>query len=79
LPTFAAATDAKVGKRASVDVLLGVSFEAMTAAGEPVWKSPNGVLLARYVPVAAIVTVEAATRRGREELTRVRRAFGLAE
>ncbi len=73
---LAQSTDAKVGKRANVDVLLGVSIAAMRAAGERLWSSPNGVVLARHVPLGAIVTVEAATRRGQSELARVRAKLG---
>jgi putative RNA 2'-phosphotransferase len=73
---LAQSTDAKVGKRANVDVLLGVSIAAIRAAGERLWTSPNGVVLARHVPLGAIVTVQAATRRGRSELARVRAKLG---
>ncbi len=76
---LAESTDSKVGKRASVDVLLGVSIAAMRAAGEKLWKSPNGVVLARHVPASAIVTVRAATRHGERELTRVRARLSIAE
>lgn len=74
---LAESTNSTVGKRANVDVLLGVSIAAMRAAGERLWKSPNGVILARHVPVSAIHTVRGATRRGEAELTRVRAKLSL--
>lgn len=76
---LAESTDAKVGKRANVAVLLGVSIERMRAAGERLWSSPNGVVLARHVPVSAIVTVRAASRRGEVELARVREQLSVRE
>lgn len=76
---LAEATDSKVGKRASVDVLLGVSIAAMRAQGERLWKSPNGVILARHVPALAITAVKAATRRGESELTRVKAKLGMGD
>jgi putative RNA 2'-phosphotransferase len=66
-----------VGKRANVDVLLGVSLSAMRALGERLWKSPNGVILARHVPVTAITTAQGATRRGEAALGAVRVKLGL--
>lgn len=70
-------TNSTVGKRANVDVLLGVSIAAMRAAGEPLWKSPNGVILARRVPPGAIVEVRAAHPRAERGLDRVRALFTL--
>jgi putative RNA 2'-phosphotransferase len=74
---LAESTNSTVGKRANVDVLLGVSIAAMRSCGERLWKSPNGVILARHVPASAIVTVRSATRRGEAELTRVRAKLAL--
>ena len=68
-------TNSTVGKRANVDVLLGVSIAAMRAAGEPLWTSPHGVILARRVPPGAIVAVRAAHRRAESALDRVRALF----
>ncbi|MBL8682125.1 MAG: RNA 2'-phosphotransferase [Myxococcales bacterium] len=72
-------TNSTVGKRANVDVLLGVSIAAMRAAGEPLWKSPNGVILARRVPPSAIVTVRAAHKRAESAVDRVRALFASAK
>lgn len=54
--------DSRVGKRAGVAVLLGVSPARLAAAGLGLWLSPNGVALAREVPAEAIVAVQAASR-----------------
>ena len=73
---LAAATDSPVGKRASVEVLLGVSAEALRALGLSIFRSPNGVLLARLVPASAVVALRAG-RRG-VDLSELERAFGLS-
>ena len=52
---LADALDSKVGKRANVDVMLEVSPSRVHAAGIGIFVSPNGVVLARVVPSAAIV------------------------
>jgi putative RNA 2'-phosphotransferase len=59
---LAASVDATVGKRANVDVLLLVDPVRLRAAGLPVYRAPNGVLLTRSVPVAAIVGVHRVRR-----------------
>ncbi|MDB4930461.1 MAG: hypothetical protein JWM10_2945 [Myxococcaceae bacterium] len=74
---LADATDSKVGKRAGVAVLLGVDPTALRAAGLRVYRSPNGVLLARRVPAACIVDVVVATARARADEARLRGLFGL--
>lgn len=53
---LADAADAKVGKRANVDVLLVISPPLI---GAPLYRAPNGVLLTRAVPTKAIVDVVA--------------------
>ena len=72
---LAAAVDAKVGKRANVDLLLGVSLGRLREAGLAVFESPNGVLLARRVPREAIVEVRAASRKGEAALDEARAAL----
>lgn len=59
---LAADADAKVGKRASVAVVLDID---PSRAG-PLWMSPNGVILARMIPISSIVGVRGMTRRGRK-------------
>jgi putative RNA 2'-phosphotransferase len=65
---LADAPDATVGKRANVDVLLEIDPTALEAAGIGLFRSPNGVLLARTVPPEAIVGVRPVTRRARAAL-----------
>lgn len=51
---LAASTSSTVGKRFKVQVLLAVSVQRMHDAGLGLWRAPNGVVLARRVPVEAI-------------------------
>ena len=67
--------DSRVGKRAQVEVLLGVSPEVLRTHAQPVWRSPNGVLLVREVPAAAVVAMRAG-RRG-VALDELAAAFGV--
>jgi putative RNA 2'-phosphotransferase len=59
---LAPSTSSVVGKRAAVDVLLSVSLEKMRTRHCIVYRAGNGVLLARTVPVEAIVDVLGAGR-----------------
>jgi putative RNA 2'-phosphotransferase len=54
---LADARDSRVGKRARVDVLLRISASRIRAAGHDLYRSPNGVVLARAVPADAIIEV----------------------
>jgi putative RNA 2'-phosphotransferase len=63
---LAAAPDSKVGKRARVDVLLRIELAPLAVHGVRVFASPNGVLLARWVPVEAIAKCVSASDRARE-------------
>ena len=69
-------TDATVGKRAGVHVLLEVSPGAIRGAERGVWRSPNGVVLTREVPPACIVGLIAVTKRARREEERLRGLLG---
>ena len=75
---LADATDSTVGKRAGVGVLLGVDPEALRARGLRVFRSPNGVLLARRVPAACIVALVGASAGARDRETALRALLGLA-
>lgn len=44
-----------VGKRSNVEVLLEVAPDLLAAAGLPIFRAPNGVVLVRQVPPDAIV------------------------
>lgn len=54
---LAASVDAKVGKRAGVEVLLVISPVRLRASGLRIFRAPNGVLLARAIPAHVIVNV----------------------
>ena len=55
--------DSHVGKRAAVDVLVAVSAARLQAAGLPVFRAPNGVVLVRRVPPDCIVETRPAPPR----------------
>lgn len=74
---LAAAVDSQVGKRANVAVLLEVSVARLREAGLAVFVSPNGVMLARQVPVSCIVGLVGVTREGRAREAALRALFGL--
>ena len=62
---LAAAVDATVGKRAGVDVLLTIDPVKLRAAGQRIFRAPNGVLLTRAVPRSCVVDVVAQNKPGR--------------
>lgn len=72
---LAAETDSKVGKRAGVDVLLRIDPARLRAEGVGLYRSANGVLLARRVPPGCITGLRAETRRARDEEARLRALF----
>jgi putative RNA 2'-phosphotransferase len=45
----------KVGKRANVEVMLQIDVPRLRTAGEGIWRSPNGVILARHVPPGCVL------------------------
>jgi putative RNA 2'-phosphotransferase len=69
---LAASAEAKVGKRHQVAVLLEVAPAQLREAGLGVFRAPNGVLLTRRVPRAAIVGVSAQTKAGKRALDELR-------
>jgi putative RNA 2'-phosphotransferase len=75
---LAAAPDSRVGKRARVDLLLGVDPARLAAAGLGVFEAPNGVLLVREVPAACITELLAASPSGTAAMAEGRRLLGLA-
>jgi len=75
---LADATDSRVGKRAGVALLLGVDPGALRAVGLRVYRSPNGVLLARRVPAACIAALEVRSERSTRDEAVLRARFGLA-
>lgn len=73
---LAASVDAKVGKRAGVDVLLVISPARLRASGLRIFRAPNGVLLAREIPAAAIVDVLACNGPGSSALAELKGRVG---
>lgn len=65
---LAPASDSVVGKRAGVDVLLTIDPQKLRAAGQQVFRAPNGVLLTRAVPKVCVVDVVAQNKPGRAAL-----------
>lgn len=61
---LAEASESHVGKRSSSDLLLGVSPARLAEMGIDVFRAPNGVILVREVPAAAIVDVRGVSARG---------------
>lgn len=62
---LAPATNSVVGKRAAVDVLLVIEPARLRAAGQTLYRAPNGVLLTRAVPTHTLIDVRGSTNAGR--------------
>ena len=73
---LAEAVDSTVGKRAAVDVMIEVSPVLLRERGLRLHRSPNGVLLTRHVPVAAIVGLLPVIERARKRERELRALFG---
>jgi putative RNA 2'-phosphotransferase len=72
---LAEATDSTVGKRSAVDVVLEVSPLALRGLGLSLYRSPNGVVLARRVPAPAIVGLLPQVERARRKEAELRQLF----
>lgn len=68
-----------VGKRASVEVLLEISPHRLAALEVQIFRAPNGVILVRQVPVAAIIDVIPGSTEDRAEVLRLQRLLGLPD
>ncbi|WP_437625326.1 RNA 2'-phosphotransferase [Sorangium sp. So ce1151] len=66
------ALDSAVGKRANVDVMLEISPARLRARGIGVFRSQNGVILAREVPVGCVVGLVPIAARARREAEALR-------
>lgn len=66
------ALDSAVGKRANVDVMLEISPARLRARGIGVFRSQNGVILAREVPVGCVVGLVPMVARARREAEALR-------
>ena len=76
---LAESPDSRTGKRSAVDFLVEVSPAALAQLGAGVFRSPNGVMLVRHVPVAAIVGLRPASKVGRRDEERARQLLGLGQ
>jgi putative RNA 2'-phosphotransferase len=75
---LAEALDSTVGKRSAVDVMIEVSPARLRAEGFGLFRSPNGVLLTRHVPVAAIVGLVPMIERAQRRQWELLGLFGLS-
>lgn len=75
---LAPAHDSRVGKRSAVDFLLGVSPARLAEDNLAIFRSPNGVLLVRRVPLSAIIDLESISTAGRRTEEEARRRLNLA-
>ncbi|XXT22451.1 tRNA 2'-phosphotransferase [Sorangium sp. So ce429] len=66
------ALDSAVGKRANVDVMLEISPARLRARGIGVFRSQNGVILAREVPVGCVVALVPIVARAKREAEALR-------
>ncbi|HTN86723.1 MAG TPA: RNA 2'-phosphotransferase [Sorangium sp.] len=66
------ALDSAVGKRANVDVMLEISPARLRARGIGVFRSQNGVILAREVPVRCVVGMVPIAARAKREAEALR-------
>jgi putative RNA 2'-phosphotransferase len=73
---LAEAVDSAVGKRSAVDVMIEVSPARLRAAGIGLHRSPNGVILARRVPVSALCGLLPVIERARRREGELRGLFG---
>jgi len=71
------AKDSVAGKRAAVDVLLEISVSRMLSRKCRIFRSENGVILARHVPKECIVDVIPMSVKARSQLPELRRIMGL--
>ncbi len=70
---LAPALSSVVGKRAEVEVMLGIDPDRVRAAGIGIFVAPNGVILARRIPAECIVELRAMTQRSRGREAELRR------
>lgn len=72
---LAPAMSSKVGKRASVHVMLEISPARVRAAGLNLYAASNGVVLARAIPAACVVGLHTMTKRAREQQAQLMTLF----
>lgn len=69
---LAAEVESKVGKRAQVAVLIGVDPGRLRKAGIELFVAPNGVRLARSVPVESFTEIRGVTKGGKAAASELR-------
>ena len=70
--------DSVVAKRAHVELTLEIDSQRMRSLGPPIYRAPNGVLLARSVPASCVVNLYPLTKATRRHEADLRRLFQLA-
>lgn len=70
--------DSQVGKRANVNVVLEVCPARVREEGLTIYRSSNGVLLCRRVPVRCIIGIVTQSRTAKQAEARLRAALALA-
>ena len=74
---LAAAMDSPVGKRSGVGLVLEIDPATCRGRGQPIFEAPNGVILVRAVPRAAIVALHPLSRNAKEQADDLRATLGL--
>lgn len=69
--------DSQVGKARGVELMLEIDPQRVRAAGQRIYRSPNGVILIRHVPRAGIVALHPLSRGARHEAPQLRAVLGL--
>ena len=69
--------ESRVGKRANVAVLLEVSLSKLRALGLKIYKSQNGVILARKIPPECLIGAIPLTKRAKKAHTTILTLLGL--
>lgn len=70
--------DSPVGKRSGVGLVLEIDPAICRGRGRPVFEAPNGVILVRAVPRAAIVELHPVSRNAKKQADGLRAKLGLA-
>jgi putative RNA 2'-phosphotransferase len=73
---LAPAMSSKVGKRASVHVMLEISPARVRDAGLNLYAASNGVVLAREIPAACVIGLHTMTKRAHEQRAQLTALFG---
>ncbi len=69
--------DSPVGKRSGVGLVLEIDPAICRGRGQPIFEAPNGVILVRAVPRAAIVALHPVSRNAKKQAEALRATLGL--